>query len=196
MTRVGAVILAAGAASRMGTSKLSMAYRGTTVIGSVVVRVLESAVDDLVVVTGMHASAVESVLPAGVDIVRNPDPAKGTISSLRAGVQALAPTDGVVVVLGDMPDVSTSVIDELIACFSAGTYDAAVPYYTDGPGHPLVVSTGLIDSIGDVAGDRLLWRAIANLDPSVSVELAVHGPRPADINDLSDHRGAISEEQP
>jgi molybdenum cofactor cytidylyltransferase len=180
----------------MGTSKLSMAYRGTTVIGSVVSRVLASAVDDLVVVTGIHASDVESVLPDGVAIVRNPDPGQGTISSLRTGVHALAPTDGVVVLLGDMPDVSTSVIDELIACFSAGKYDAVVPHYADGPGHPLLVSTGLIDSVGPVAGDRLLWRAIADLDASARAEIAVSEARPVDVNDPSDYRDAISGELP
>ena len=196
MTRIGAVILAAGAATRMGTSKLSMPYRGTTVIETVVSKVLASAVDDLIVVTGMHAADVESVVPKGVDIVPNPEPDLGTISSLRIGAQALGPADGVVVVLGDMPGISPSVIDGLIATFSSGVYDAVVPHYEDGQGHPLLVSTRLIESIRDAVGDRLLWRAIADLDPSLRGELAVSGARPIDINDPADYRDAINGERP
>ena len=77
---------------------------------------LASQARPVIVVTGHQRERVEAAL-AGlpVEFVHNPDFADGLGTSLRAGIAALpAEADGVIVCLGDMPQVDAALIDRLI----------------------------------------------------------------------------------
>jgi len=69
----------------------------------------------VIVVTGHQQSRVEAAL-SGLDVhvVHNPDFSDGLSTSLKAGLSAVPPdADGVIVCLGDMPQVSAKLIDRL-----------------------------------------------------------------------------------
>ena len=71
----------------------------------------------MIVVTGHQRERVEAAL-AGLPVkfVHNPHFADGLGTSLKAGVAAFpAEADGVIVCLGDMPQVDAGLIDRLIA---------------------------------------------------------------------------------
>ena len=73
----------------------------------------------VIVVTGNDADQTEAAI-AGTRAraVINPDYARGLSSSLRAGIAAVPKDcDGALVLLGDMPGVTTPLIDKLIAAF-------------------------------------------------------------------------------
>lgn len=194
--RVGAVVLGAGAASRMGRSKLTLPYGDSDVIGSILGTLRRSVVTDVVVVTGYHADEVEASIGGVVATTRNPDPDRGNVSSLVCGLDALDESiDGVVVVLGDMPGISVEVIDGVVGAFARGITDAVVPVYLDGWGHPIVASRGLIDIV-DRSADQPLWRAIKELDPTQRHEFVVDSPKPVDINTPLDHETATGGHEP
>ena len=86
------MVLAAGAGSRFGGGKLLASLDGRPVLQHVLDRVAEAGVDDVIVVVGDDAAAVETAdRVARPRRVRNPDPARGLSSSLRIGIDALGP---------------------------------------------------------------------------------------------------------
>ena len=185
------IVLAAGASTRMGQPKLIMPYGVSTVIGSVVSTMASSAVDDFVVVTGFHAEAVESVLPAETRVAHNERAASGNASSLVTGLTMVGDVDGVVLAVGDMPGVTAASIDQLIILWRTSAYAFCLIEYTDGRGHPLLIDSSLFDDIGQLSGEGALWSFAESLKPSAVGVLRLGGPKPSDINSLEDYRGAL-----
>jgi len=122
MPKIAAVVLAAGQSSRMGTNKLLAMVGGKPLVRCAVEAAAASAAGPVVVVTGNGARDVEASLSGlQIEIVNNADFRKGLSSSLRQGLSALPDDcDGVIILLGDMPDVSPALIDKLIAAFDPG----------------------------------------------------------------------------
>jgi molybdenum cofactor cytidylyltransferase len=117
--KIAAIVLAAGTSSRMGANKLLMDVNGKPMLRRTVETACASHAGPVIVVIGHAAGDVKRAL-AGLDVqfVNNPDFANGLSTSLRCGLKAL-PEDcnGAVVLLGDMPGVSSVLIDRLIAGF-------------------------------------------------------------------------------
>ena len=122
LPNVGAIVLAAGRSSRMGSNKLLAQIRGKPLVRYAVEAALGSAASGVYVVTGNEADAVASTLedlPAS--IINNPEYTTGLSSSLRFGLKALPDqADAALILLGDMPGVRRELIDKLIAAFNPG----------------------------------------------------------------------------
>ena len=197
--RAAAVILAAGRSSRMRTNKLLEMLRGKSLLENVLFAAVSSSVRPMIVVTGHQADAVSRVASGfPVEIVHNPHFADGLSTSLRAGVAALpADVEAVVVMLGDMPDVSSVLIDRLVAAFAERPDAiAAVPSLDGAWGNPVVLARALFDDVARLAGDagaRKLLEGRAERvvvvpvdDPAVALDLdtpealaAARGRRPS-----------------
>ena len=111
------VVLAAGTSTRMGQNKLFMELDGEPLVRRVVGRASKAGFDPLIVVLGHEAELVQQALE-GMPYrpVLNPEYERGVNSSLRAGIQAAAetPARAAVVVLADMPFVTTAMIETLV----------------------------------------------------------------------------------
>ena len=146
-TTVGAVLLAAGAGSRLGgRPKALLELGGVPLVMRQLVALSGAGVDEVVVVLGHHADAVEAAIGQfPISIVRNPacvdpqprstaaapqggarPPAErpgggrddGQASSVRIGLQALSPRlDAVIVALADQPLIDAQDIVALISAF-------------------------------------------------------------------------------
>ncbi len=155
--RAAAIILAAGRGTRMGgPNKLLEPLHGKAVLRHAVDAVLGSSARPVVVVTGHERERIEVVLEGlDVKLVHNPDYAEGLAGSLKAGISALpAETDAAAILLGDMPEVSSGLIDKL-----AGALDPsrgaliAVPVLGDKRGNPVVWSRRFFDELSKLEGD-------------------------------------------
>jgi molybdenum cofactor cytidylyltransferase len=108
------------------------------------------------VVTGHQRDQVEAVLKnLAVRLVHNPDFAQGLGSSLKAGIGAVPPeADGVVVCLGDMPQVDAALIDRLIAAFDPerGAL-VVVPTFEGKRGNPVLWSRRFFPDLMSIEGD-------------------------------------------
>lgn len=121
MRRLGAVLLAAGCSSRFGGDNKLLAK----IDGRPMVRVVADAligvscIDEVLVVTGHDAPAVEGALDGlKVRFVFNADWRDGMGGSIALGVSKLdAALDGAAIVPGDMPFLTSSVIERLCAKF-------------------------------------------------------------------------------
>lgn len=122
MPRIGAIVLAAGLSSRMGSNKLLAEVDSKPLVRHAVEAALGSAASPVIVVTGNGGAEVRrAVAPLAVAFVDNPDFSKGLSTSLKCGLRSLpADCDGVLVLLGDMPGVSAALLDKLIAAFDPG----------------------------------------------------------------------------
>ena len=107
-----AVVLAAGASSRLGEPKQLLQLGGSTLLERAVATAFAAGCDPVVVVLGANAAAVA----AGCDLRRawvvvNAGWAEGMSSSVRAGVelvQGFAAVDGLVLMTCDMPGVTAA----------------------------------------------------------------------------------------
>jgi molybdenum cofactor cytidylyltransferase len=154
---VAALVLAAGRSSRMGgPNKLLAEIGGRPLVRIVVEAALASRARPVIVVTGHQRERVETAL-AGlpIEFVHNPKFADGLGGSLRAGIAALpAQADGVIVCLGDMPQVEAGMIDRLIGALDPDKGALiAVPTIEGQRGNPVVWSRRFFPDLMAVEGD-------------------------------------------
>ncbi|HKM88131.1 MAG TPA: molybdopterin-binding/glycosyltransferase family 2 protein [Xanthobacteraceae bacterium] len=163
---VAALVLAAGRSSRMGgPNKLLAEIGGRPLVRIVVETALASRARPVIVVTGHQSDRVVAAL-AGlpVEFVHNADFADGLGTSLRAGIAALpAQADGVIVCLGDMPQVDAAMIDRLVGALAPDKGALiAVPTIEGQRGNPVVWSrrffVDLMAVEGDVGARHLIGR--------------------------------------
>src|SRR5262249_48240423 len=117
---VAAGVLAAGRSARMGRpNKLLEKISGKPLVRIAAEQALRSRASPVVVVTGHERTKVETALAGlAVRLVHNPDYAEGLSTSVKAGLAALpAEAEAAIVCLGDMPQVTSALIDRLIAAF-------------------------------------------------------------------------------
>lgn len=159
--RIAALILAAGLSSRFGQGhKLLAELEGKPVIRHVVEAALASSARPVLLVTGHQAEAVSQAAGPGVQAVHNPAYAEGLASSLRAGLSALpAPgsergLDGVLVCLGDMPDVPSETLEKLIAAFNPAEGRAiCLPVHGGKRGNPTLWGLQFLPDLKRLEGD-------------------------------------------
>ena len=155
--RIAALVLAAGQSRRMGpTNKLLAEVDGVPMVSRVVDQIIASAADPVVVVVGHEGDAVRDRLRGHrVEVVDNPDYARGLSTSLRRGLWAVpGNADGALVCLGDMPRVTTAELDRLIAAFNPGEGRAiCVPTHGGQRGNPVLWARRFFEAMGRVQGD-------------------------------------------
>ena len=182
MRGVVGVILAAGRATRFGSSKVLASLDGRPLLQHVIDRVGAAGIDDLVVVLGSDAAAAEDAVtwPPSTSRVVNPDPGRGLSSSLALGAAAaLARTpqpEALLIALGDQPRVDPAVIAALLATDPG--HAVAVPRYPTGADpNPVLVRGAAFGLLEEVTGDRGL-RPILARHPELVVEVPVNGANP------------------
>ncbi len=161
---VGAVLLAAGSGSRLGgRPKSLLELGGVPLIRRQLIALSGAGVDELVVVLGHHADAIEAaVRDFPITLARNPSPDDGQASSVRIGLQALGgKLDAVIVALADQPMVNSQDISALIGAFKQrGEAAMVVPRVAGEPGNPVMFEAALRDEW--LAGDANMacrrWR--------------------------------------
>ncbi|HKK28816.1 MAG TPA: molybdopterin-binding/glycosyltransferase family 2 protein, partial [Alphaproteobacteria bacterium] len=119
--RIAAVVLAAGQSRRMGNiNKLLQKIDGQPMVAHTLDAVAASEAYTTVVVTGHETDTISPLLKGrDVLVVHNPDYAEGLSTSLKAGLRSLPrDVDGVMVCLGDMPEVTARHLNRLIAAFN------------------------------------------------------------------------------
>lgn len=160
MIEVGSVLLAAGRGTRFGPGpKLLADLDARPLVRHAAEAALAARPRPVVVVLGAHAGAVRAAL-AGLDLihVENPDFRAGLATSLRAGLAALPPVCGAaVVLLGDMPRITSAHIDRLAEAFERADPKPAaiVPVRGGRRGNPVLLNRRLLaDDIAGLTGDR------------------------------------------
>lgn len=185
MSRVAAVVLAAGEATRFGSPKQLLLLPG------VLDRLAESPVDEVIVVEGAHPLG-GSLSGRGVRVVQCADWARGPGASLRCGLRALVgDVAAAVVVLADGPELSPAAIGRVLDDWRVNGGDLVGASYGGLRGHPLLVGRSAWDAVPD-AGLRVLeprlvpcddLGAPGDVDRPEDLPARLAGPAPAEPSD-------------
>jgi len=184
------VLLAAGRASRMGVSgqhKLLAEFDGMPLVRRSAQIALAAEPDGLVTVTGFrHEEIAERLGGLALETVYNPDYASGMASSLRTGLAAplARDADGVLVMLADMPAVTSAHLAALISAFRDAGGRAIIRAVSDGKrGNPVVLPrttfSALMKLEGDVGARQIIETSeleVVDIDIGTAAHLDVDTP--------------------
>ena len=148
-----AVVLAAGAGSRMGhRPKGALRVNGTPLIQRTLTALREAGIEDVVVVLGEHRNALWPLLQGlGVPSVFNPQAmSAGLASSQRLGLQHMRPEHPwVLMALADQPLLGAQDVRALMDAFGQrpGGIEALYPEVQGQPGNPVLLSRTAVEEI-------------------------------------------------
>ena len=138
---------------------------------------------------GVTVLQAEEALDAARDVVvtHNADHYSGNLSSLRTGVDAAPEAEAVVLILGDMPGVTPEIINAKLDAWNSHHPWAAVASYTDGEGHPLLLSRAAIDHSLRLEGPKPLWRMLRLAPNGEVMHIEIDVDQPMDIDTPDDY---------
>lgn len=192
---VWAVILAAGESKRMGEAKLLLPFGEKTIIETVIDNVIQSKVEKILVVVGSGREEIEQrIKNYSLKIAFNPDFRSGMLSSVHAGFMALPEyTQAALVVLGDQPSISASVIDELIDAYKRTRKGIVLPVYKSERGHPVLIDMKYRSEVENLSPDIGLRGTVYN-HPEDILEVEVKNQSILkDIDYIEDYKKELKE---
>ena len=149
------LILAAGASRRMrGSDKLVQPVGGQALLAHVARMALATGCPVSVTLDANRPARVQALAGLAVGKIFVPDPDAGMTASLQAGMAALPPSAGVMVLLADMPDLTTADLQTLLAVARENPDLILRACASDGaPGHPVLFPAWLRPEIAALHGD-------------------------------------------
>lgn len=188
---IRAIVLAAGASSRMGQAKaaLPLGTTGDTVVARVVATLLAAGLPSVAVVAGAHIDAVRAAMPRfepRARIVEHPGWAQGQLSSLLAGLAAVDDPnlEAILVTLVDVPLVRPDSVAAIVHAWRQSRAPIVRPVDGDRHGHPVIF-------------DRAVFDDLRRADPAVGAKavFAAHASRRLDVS-ISDDGAFIDIDTP
>jgi molybdenum cofactor cytidylyltransferase len=169
-----AIVLAAGRSTRMGRPKalLRTSDEGETFVERILSTLVAGGIDDVVVVAGAEAAAIEERIGLRARIVVNPDVDRGQLSSMLVGL-AVVDRPGVMAAMMapvDQPFVSEATVRLLVDTWRRLRAPIVRPVRDDRHGHPVIF-------------DRSTFDALRRADPAEGAKIVVraHAARLCDV---------------
>ena len=164
MSTIGLMILAAGASTRMGTSKQLLPFQGRSLLRHMSEVAIASCCEPVVVVTGSQADRVK--LEVGVvHIVENGQWTAGLGTSIQAGLtklMSLSRMDAVIIALCDQSLVTSRLLNQLVKLYQISRSPITACAYADTLGVPALFSHELFAELlqlnADVGARYLIQR--------------------------------------
>jgi molybdenum cofactor cytidylyltransferase len=166
---VGAVILAAGSSSRMGSPKQILQFRGMSLLRRAALAALGAGCFPVIVVTGANAELSRRELD-GLDVreALNPHWETGMASSIRAGLEGLlgAGPDSAAAafLLCDQPHLTAGVISGLAAAHRVTGKPVIASTYGGSFGVPALFSRSLFPELAKLEGGAGAKQVIKRYD--------------------------------
>lgn len=189
---VAAVVLAAGAATRMGNLKQLLPYGGRTLIQNAVDQAIQADFDPVLVIVGAESAGVRSAIASQkVIVVENSHWQSGMGSSISAGVRWLRGENteaaAVAILLGDQPLVTAEHLKAMRTRLHQLPADAIAAEYSGTLGVPALFKRNLFAALSELpasAGARQLLR-----QPGIRVEPFALPEAAFDIDTPADYEG-------
>jgi molybdenum cofactor cytidylyltransferase len=152
---LGAIVLAAGESTRMGTPKALLPdENGHPFVARLVRTFLAAGIEEVVVVTGAAHDAIVAALerdrlPVAPRIVRNSDPSRGQLSSLWAGLDAIdhLSLDAIMMTLVDVPMVKEATVRAVVDAWRQRRPPIARPVMGHRHGHPVLFDRSVFEEL-------------------------------------------------
>ena len=167
---LAAVILSAGASSRMGRPKALLPYREGTFLEHLIEVTRDPRIGVTRVVLGAGAEVIRAIAKLESSIVAlNPAWEQGQLSSICAGLRSLdgVDIDGIVLCPVDHPLVSALLVNELVERFYSEKKAIVLPTYKGRRGHPVIFSKALFSELlaapADMGARAVVWAHAADV---------------------------------
>ncbi len=190
---ISAILLAAGESKRMGKLKQLMPFGQSTIVEQTIDNLLNSAVDETIVVLGYRAEEVIKTIAAKpVRLVVNPDYKQGMGTSIITGLNLVdSRTQAVMLILGDQPLINRQTINRLTDVFYNHDKGIVIPTYQGRRGHPPIFAIKyrcqLLELKGDIGG-----RQIVKDHPGDILEVTVDSESiVTDIDTINDYQSLL-----
>jgi molybdenum cofactor cytidylyltransferase len=179
---LGAILLAAGASTRMGCVKLLLPWKNSTLLEHSIEQLKESEIDFFVVVLGANQDIMrEKVNFDGIDVVVNSQWQKGMATSIASGVSFLLKKkpeiQSVLVALADQPLLDYKYYNNLIDKFLISKNKIVASSYSDAMGVPAIFDRDYFDDLLNLEGSQgarsLLRGGSVKVTPVNAGELAL-----------------------
>jgi molybdenum cofactor cytidylyltransferase len=152
---LAAIILAAGDSTRMGRPKALLPdLEGRPFVARLVRTFHAAGIPHIIVVTGsLHTQIADALasddLPATPQLVNNPQPALGQVSSLWMGLDTAiqAGVEGVLMTLVDIPLVRPSTVRQVVDTWTRERAPIVRPAVGARHGHPVLFDQSLFDAL-------------------------------------------------
>jgi molybdenum cofactor cytidylyltransferase len=143
MKEIWAIILAAGASTRMKQQKLLLPFNGKTIIETVVENVARSVSSNILVVLGSHREQIqEQLVNSAVKIGVNENYLDGMLSSAICGFRTLpGEAKAALIFLADQPQIPAQVTDLVIKAWIESGKGIVMPTFNGRRGHPVLIET-------------------------------------------------------
>jgi molybdenum cofactor cytidylyltransferase len=185
----------AGSGSRPGRTgtetKQLLPYRGRTLVDAVLDTARAGPFAQRIVTLGESATAIRARVDlTGFLTVDVPAAGSGCGASISTAVGSVDPrAEGLVLLLGDQPQVTARAVADLIA--TAGGSALGVCRYDDGPGHPFWFRRDVFAALRGLHGDKAVWKLLHSGDHPVT-EVPVAGPVPVDVDTWADYERLLT----
>jgi molybdenum cofactor cytidylyltransferase len=189
--RLAALVLAAGGSSRLGRPKQPLPYRDGLLLDAVLELARSYPFEQRLLALGGSADEVKAAVDTtGFEVVINDEYTTGCSSSIARTITEVAPDiDGIVLLLGDQPEIRVETITALIR--GRGNAPIAVTRYDNGIGHPFALSRATFASLTALHGDRGVWKLVDKLGSAVA-HVRVEGPVPRDVDTEADYQALLA----
>ncbi len=154
--RTAGIILAAGESARYGSPKQLLDWKGKPFVRQVAETALQGGLWPVVIVTGSHATEVESCLKdLPVKVIHNLNYQQGQSTSIQAGLLALPRNIGAAVfLLADQPQIPVEVIRALIDSHTQGMQSILAPLVLeDRRANPVLFDRDTFPDLMQLTGD-------------------------------------------
>ncbi|MEH0153033.1 nucleotidyltransferase family protein [Limibacter armeniacum] len=190
---LAAIVLSAGASSRMGQAKQLLMIENKPIIQHMF-DAIESIEFELVCcVLGANSEKIAPVLSDQVQLVYNEHWSLGLSESIKAGIQYvldMQDIDGVFLFLADQPFILTKDINNMLAIHSEYPDRCVATSYGNSPGVPAILPRKYFSSLLNISGDKGAKSLLSQL--SEEVVLYKHKGELIDIDTIEDYRQALS----
>jgi molybdenum cofactor cytidylyltransferase len=187
------LVLAAEGSPRLGVPKQLLSYQGDTLLGASLETARDCGFDQLIVTLGSASDQVrERVDLDGARVVESPHADTGSSSIVPALDVVDRRTDGIVVMQGDQPGVTSAAVWSLVA--EAAT-PIAVSRYDNGRGHPFWFGREVFGELRQLRRDQDIWHLVGTGHHPVTDVDAI-GNVPLRVEDWEDYQALVAQYQP
>jgi molybdenum cofactor cytidylyltransferase len=159
VNKIAGLLLAAGTSSRMGTPKQLLRAGGQSLLSRTLTQALQSDLDRVALVLGSRAQEIMENLAGDLKhpklrIVENKNYEQGISTSIIAGLRAVEEHfDHVMIILADMPRVTSNLINLLMHRYIESRLPLAAIITENRRSHPVVIGRPFYEALHHLRGD-------------------------------------------
>jgi len=171
LNRIGIVILAAGASTRLGEPKQNLLFRDKGLLNHALAIAMETNCAPILIITGAHTFKTDEINDSKAYVVQNHDWQTGITSSISLGVSYLQQKEpnisGVILMVCDQPYVTSTLLNQLIAENIQTNIPIIACSYQDTLGTPVLFNKAYFSDLTSLKGDegakKIIYQNLANV---------------------------------